>query len=150
MTQQPNLIGQLTWSILTFSSWNCEVLNQPVKRSRVLHLQHLGTQIAFFFLQETHLRVSDHFRLRKGWVGQFYHSTFQNKLRGAAILIHKLVPFVSSNVISDSNGRYIVVPGRIYNTPLILANVYVPNWDATFFFLAFLSSLTLFNLGRPF
>lgn len=125
--------GQPAGMPLKFCSWNCKGLNQPIKRSRVLHhLQNLGAQIAF--LQETHLKVTDHSRLRKGWVGQLYHSTFQCKARGTAILIHKSVPFVSSNVIADPNGRYIIVSGTICNTKLTFANVYAPNWDDQNFF----------------
>lgn len=140
MTQQPGSRGQLSGNILKFCSWNCKGLNQPVKRSKVLHhLHHLGAQI--IFLQETHLKVSDHFRLRKGWIGQLFHSSFQSKARGTAILIHKSVPFVPSNVTSDPNGRFIIVTGSIYNTKLSLANVYAPNWDDSNFFSTFFSKL---------
>lgn len=95
-------------------------------------MQFLGAQVVF--LQETHLKISDHFRLHKGWVGQLYHSTFKSKVRGAAILIHKSVPFVSSNVIADQNGRFIIVSGSILNTKFIFVSVYAPNWDDPNFF----------------
>ena len=50
-------------------SWHVNCLNNPVKWKKVLqHLQYLEAGIAF--LQETHLRTLDHFRIRKGWVGQ--------------------------------------------------------------------------------
>lgn len=39
-----------------------------------------------------------------------------------------------SGVEADSAGRYIIVIGRINNTPVILANVYAPNWDDSTFF----------------
>lgn len=111
------------------------------------HLQHLGAQI--IYLQETHLKVTDHFRLRRRWVGQVFHSTFQSKARGAAILIHKSVPFVSSKVIADPNGRYVIVTGHIFNTKLILANIYAPNWDDTNFLTNFIFKLPeMFPLSR--
>lgn len=98
-------------------SWNVNGLNNPVKTKRVLdHLQHMETGIAF--LQETHLRTLDHFRIRKGWVGQMFHSNFHSKSRGTAILIHKDVPFSVSSSISDPNGRYVMVSGTLYNTAL--------------------------------
>ena len=82
-------------SLVQYVSWNTKGLNAAVKRGRVLgHLKKLNTDIAF--LQETHLRNQDHFRLRKGWVGQLFHSTFHFKSRGAAILINKNIPFISS------------------------------------------------------
>lgn len=130
---QTSPMGQPAGNTLRICSWNCKGLNHPIKRSKVLHhLRHLGAQIAF--LQETHLKVSDHYRLRRGWVGQLYHSTFHSKARGAAILIHKSVPFVSSSIIVDPNGRYAIVTGHIHSTRLILANIYAPNWDDANFF----------------
>lgn len=126
---------------MNFVSWNCRGLNAPVKRNKVLsHLRKLGAHI--IYLQETHLKVADHTRLRKNWIGQIYHSTFQAKARGTAILIHKSVPFICSNVLADPNGRFIVVTGKIHNTPLILANIYAPNWDDCNFFRTFFSKLT--------
>ena len=72
-----------------FTSWNVRGLGGPIKRSRVFsHLKSLNTDIAF--LQETHLCVNDHARLRKPWVGQVFHSNFNSKARGTAIIIHKL------------------------------------------------------------
>ncbi len=48
---------------LRYVSWNCKAVNNPVKRSRVLnHLKSLRAD--FVFLQETHLRSVDHFRLK--------------------------------------------------------------------------------------
>lgn len=95
-----------------FTSWNVRGLNSPVKRNKVInHLIFLNTKIAF--LQETHLKPLDHVKLKRGWVGQLYHSSFSSKARGATILIHKSIPFSMSTVISDPNGRFIIVTGRI-------------------------------------
>ncbi len=125
---------------VTLVSWNVKSLNHPVKRKKVIsHLNQLNVGIAF--LQETHSSTSDHFRLRGGWVGQFYHSNFHSKSRGTAILINKNVPFVMSNFEADSAGRYIIVVGKINNTPVTLANLYAPNWDDSTFFTNFFSRL---------
>lgn len=125
---------------LRFTCWNVKGLNSPIKRNTVLnHLKSLNTRIAF--LQETHLRPSDHLKLSRGWVGQLYHSSFSSKARGAAILIHKSVPFSMSQVISDPNGRFIIVTGKIGCNKLVLANVYGPNWDNEIFFKNFFFSL---------
>lgn len=125
---------------LKFTSWNVKGLNSPVKRNKVLnYLKHLNTSIAF--LQETHLRPVDHLKIRQGWVGQLYHSSFQSKCRGVAILIHKSVPFSVSEVIPDSNGRFIILKGQINGVRLILANIYGPIWDDEAFFKKMLFSL---------
>ena len=125
---------------ISFVSWNVRGLGKPTKLNKVLsHLDNLGAQIAF--IQETHLNVSDHTKVRRRWVSQSFHSLFNSKARGVAILIHHSVPFVASNVIADRNGRYVIVTGTLYETPLILANVYGPNHDDEQFFVKFFSTL---------
>lgn len=125
---------------LRFISWNVKGLNSPVKRNKVIdHLKHLNAKIAF--LQETHLKPSDHLKLRRGWVGQLYHSSFSSKAHGAAILVHRSVPLSVSKVISDPSGRFIIVTGKIFGITLTLANVYGPNWDNEDFYKNFLFSI---------
>lgn len=115
-------------SAVRFMSWNVKGLNGPVKRGRILsHIKNLKTDIAF--LQETHLSNSDQMRLKKHWVGQIFHSSFNSKSRGTAIIMHKKIQFNSSSVISDPQGRYVIVSGTLYQTPVLLVNIYAPNWD---------------------
>lgn len=109
-------------------TWNVRGLGGQIKRSRVFsHLKTLSSDI--MFLQETHLRMGDHIRLRKQWIGQVYHSSFNSKSRGTAILIHKRVMFLAKQVISDPEGRFVIVSGVLFHTPVVLVNVYAPNWD---------------------
>lgn len=71
-----------------FTSWNVKGLNGPVKRGKIFsYIKNLKTDIAF--LQETHLRNSDQLRLKRHWVGQIFHSSFNTKAKGTAIIIHK-------------------------------------------------------------
>lgn len=135
---QPNLTALSNGGDIKFTSFNCKGLNNPIKHSKVLHhLHHMGAHI--IFLQETHLKASDHLKLKRGWVGQTYHSSFLGKSRGEAVLPHKSVPFVHSNVISDPNGRFIIVTGQIHNTHVVLVYVYAPNCDEVFFKSLFLT-----------
>lgn len=107
-------------------SWNVRGLGGPIKRTKVLsHLKSVKTVIAF--LQETHLRLCNHTRLRKPWVGQVFHSNFNSCSRGTAIFLHKQVQFSSEQVISDPNGRYIIVVGVLFQTPVIMVCVYAPH-----------------------
>lgn len=73
--------------------------------------------------------MADHLRIRKSWVGQVFHSNFNSKARGTAILIHKSIQFTASASIVDPQGRYVVVSGMLYHVPVLLVNVYAPNWD---------------------
>ena len=91
------------------------------------HLRSLKAGVVF--LQETHLHVKDQVRLRKGWVGQVFHSGFDSKSRGVAILMSKIIGFVHAKEVSDPGGRYVIVSGVLEGAPVVLVNVYAPNWD---------------------
>lgn len=68
---QSNTSSTVTGSDIIFASFNCNGLNNPIKRSNVLHyLHHLGAHI--IYLQETHLKITDHLKLKNRWVGQVY------------------------------------------------------------------------------
>lgn len=77
---------------------------------------------------------ADVVKLKQCWGGQVYHSSFNVKSRGVAILIRRDVPFVTDNVISDINGRYIIVTGRLFDKQVVLINIYAPNFDDCSFF----------------
>ena len=138
----PNMVGSGT--SLRFVSWNIRGMGNPVKRSKVFtHLKRLNSAIVF--LQETHLRIKDHHRLHCSWVSQVYHSNFNSKARGVAILINKKVQFSSTNVIADQNGRYLIVAGTLMQRKVLLVNVYAPNFDDAEFANRLLSSLPFLN-----
>lgn len=135
-----NKLQSPTGTSITFASWNVRGLGKPTKLNKVLsHLDSLGVKVAY--LQETHLKKSDHTKIRRRWVAQSYHSLFNSRSRGTAILIHKSLQFTPSDIIADPLGRYIIVTGCIVNTPVILANLYAPNWDNDTFFSELLYSL---------
>lgn len=113
---------------IRFLSWNVKGLNSPIKRSKIFsHLKRLKSDV--IFLQETHLRDRDHVRLRCPWVGNVFHSTFNSRARGVAILINKRVQFTPLKIMADKNGTYLIVVATLCNNPVLLVNVYAPNFD---------------------
>lgn len=125
-------------------SLNAKGLNNVVKRQKIVtYLQQLKTEIAF--IQETHLKSNSVKYLKRKWVGQLFHSQFNVKARGTAILIHKDVAFEAEEVISDSNGRYVIVAGKLFSLPVILVNVYAPNFDDHNFFTNLFSAIPSYN-----
>lgn len=70
-----------------------------------------------------------------------FHSTFNSKAKGVAILINKIVQFSASEVKMDKNETYLIIVGSLYNVPVLLVNVYVPNVDCTGFINILLSNL---------
>lgn len=117
-------------------------MNAPVKRTKIMtHVKDLNADI--MLLQETHLCDSDHRKLNRPWIGQIFHSKFNLKTRGTAILIRSRIDFVPDTIITDSNGRYVIVSGTLYQKTIILASVYAPNWDDDSFMKSFLSSIPI-------
>ncbi len=124
-----------TRSSVRFLSWNVKGLNGPIKRSKVLtHLKLQKPDVVF--LQETHLRLKDQCRLQTRWTSHIFHSNSDSRSRGVAILINKTVHFSIDNVISDM---------KISQTPVVLANVYAPNFDNAHFAQDLLSKLPALN-----
>jgi len=85
-------------------------------------------------LQETHIQPREQRRLRALWISQVFQSTFSSKAWGVAILIRKTVPFVFKSMVTDPGGRFILVTGSINSAPLVLLNIYAPNFDSLDFF----------------
>ncbi len=113
-------------------SWNVGSLTGPVKWTRVFsHLKHLNAHI--MFIQETHLHTTDHKRLSRPWIGHIFHSMFNLKTRGTAILMNKKVNFIHSSTVCDPNGWFIIVTSFLYQIPVVLISVYAPNWDGVAF-----------------
>ena len=67
-------------------------------------------------------------------MSHLFHSKCTDKVRGAAIIIHKRVLFEPTNVILDTDGRYVIVSGTLQNIPVVLVSVYAPTWDDDQFF----------------
>lgn len=43
--------------------------------------------------------------------------------------MHRSITFTTTDVIADRNGIYVIVTGTLFSTPVVLANVYAPNYD---------------------
>ena len=94
-------------------------------------LQQMQVDVAF--LSETHLRQASVSGLQRGWVSQVFHSKFDARARGVAILINKNIAFQPTEVISDPNGRYIIDTGQIFANKIILVNLYAPTVTTVLF-----------------
>ncbi len=67
-------------------------------------------------------------------MGQVFHSSFNSKSRGVAILLHKRLPFTLEKCIKDSEGRYVIISGFVYGERLTLGCIYSPNiFEASFY-----------------
>lgn len=58
--------------------------------------------------------------LKEHGLGYLYHSNFSARARGAAILIHRSIPFELANVLSNPNGRYVLITGKLRDVPIVM------------------------------
>ena len=107
-------------------SLNVKGISNPVKRSKILSkMKRENAQIVL--LQETHLSVTEHEKMRRlGYTRAYYSSYKSGRRRGVIILISQKIPFEYISEISDKEGRYIMVTGKINNAIITICNVYVP------------------------
>ena len=107
-------------------SWNVNGVSNKVKRYKIIsHLRSLACDIAM--LQETHLNETESLKLKQRWVGQVFSAPGNGASRGTSILISKKTSFHHTDVISDPNGRYIIVSGFLQHKKITFINVYAPN-----------------------
>ena len=103
-------------------------LNAPTKRHRLAEwIQKQDPYICF--LQETHFRPRDTYRLKvRGWK-KIFHANGNQKKAGVAILIPDKMDFKIKNVTRDKEGHYIMIKGSIEKEDIII-NIYAPNIGA--------------------
>lgn len=98
-------------------------LGHTIKRGKVFaHLKSLKADI--MFLQETHIKATAERRLRANWISQVYQSPLSFKARGVTVLFRKNIQFQLASMVTDPNGRYIVITGNMYSVPVTLLNIW--------------------------
>ena len=82
------------------------------------------------YLQETHFRCKDTWRLKvKDWK-KIFHANGNQKKAGAAILISDKIDFKIKNVTRDKEGHYIMIKRSIQEEDIKIINIYAPNIGA--------------------
>ena len=110
-------------SIITL---NVNGLNAPTKRHRLAEwIQKQDPYVCF--LQETHFRPQDTYRLKaRGWKNIFHANGKQKKAR-VAILISDKINLKIKKIARDKEEHYIVIKGSIQEEDIITVNIYAPN-----------------------
>ena len=87
--------------------------------------------IYMLYLQETHFRPRDTYRLKvREWKTIFYANGNQ-KEPGVAILLSDKIDFKIKNVTRDKEGQYIMVKGSIQEEDITIINIYTPTIRAS-------------------
>ena len=105
---------------------NVNGLNASTKRHRLAEwIQKQDLYICY--LQETHFRARDTYRLKvKGWK-KIFHANGNPKKAGVAISISEKIDVKIKTVTRDKEGHYIMIKGSIQEEDITIINVYAPN-----------------------
>lgn len=112
--------------LLKIASYNVNGIVNPIKRSKILcKMRKEGVGIAL--LQETHLSEKEHEKLKRNGFNQVFFSSYnKGHRRGVATLISGKVTFEKLSEISDKQGRYVLIKGRLEGELVTILNVYAP------------------------
>ena len=104
-------------------------LNASTKRHRMTEwIQKQDPYICY--LQETHFRPNDTYRLKvRGWENIF-HANGKQKKAGVAIFISDKIDLKVKKITRDKEGHYIMIKGSIQEEDMTIANIYAPNIEA--------------------
>ena len=107
-------------------SYNVKGLNSPTKRHKVLkELKRYKADISF--LQETHITLGSNIRLyAPDFPIWYYGDTISKRARGIAIGISKRVRFELTDRLTDPEGRFLFLRGKLEGLECTLVNVYAP------------------------
>ena len=101
-------------------------LNAPTKRHRLA--EWIEKQDLYIcYLQETHFRPRDTYRLKvRGWKKIFYVNGNQKKA-GVAILISDKIDFKIKTITRHKEGHYMMIKGSIQEEGITIVNSYASN-----------------------
>ena len=90
----------------------------------------LDTKTRPIYMQETHFRPRDRYRLQvRGWK-KIFHANGNQKKAGVAILITEKIDFKIKTISRDKEGHYIMIKGSIQEEDKTIVNIYAPNSGA--------------------
>lgn len=109
------------------ATFNANGLNIPSKRGQTLQIfKKQNTDV--LFIQETHFKKNFTPTSKHSFYKQWFNAcTPSQRRKGVAILIGKNLPFVKSEVLTDPEGRYIFLKGKVGDRVFTFANIYAPN-----------------------
>uniref|UniRef100_A0A8C5MJ23 exodeoxyribonuclease III n=1 Tax=Leptobrachium leishanense TaxID=445787 RepID=A0A8C5MJ23_9ANUR len=137
----------LTPADLVIVSINANGLNVPEKRSHAMR-DFRSQRASVVLIQETHFQEGKAPTLTNSYYPLgFYSNNTEAKTKGTAILFHRRVPFQLLDSMTDAEGRFVFVKGRILDQVYTFANCYAPNRAQHRFLSATLRTLRDFSEG---
>ena len=107
-------------------SLNVRGLNKSIKRRSIFRWLH-NQNNHFTFLQETYSSKDCAKTWEAEWGGKVFFSHGSTHSKGVMILVNPKVELKIEKIISDNNGRYIILDAMVDDSHVILVNIYAPN-----------------------
>ena len=111
------------------TSLNVRGLNNFKKR-RIIFCWCRKMKSDMIFLQETHSTQEVERQWEREWGGKMLFSHGANNARGVIILVRNGFDYNVDTVKIDSQGRFLLVKGKIQDVEYTVVNIYAPNKDA--------------------
>ena len=110
------------------------------KRNQVFY-NFKQSEYQIFLIQEAHCSVDSEKNWKSEWGGDILFSHGTRESGGTCILFKNNVNKIIHNIITDENGRYVIVDIELDDLHLTLASLYAPNEDNPQFFVDFISKV---------
>lgn len=117
-------------------------LTNSIKRCRLATFL-VNVYAKIVCLQETHLRDTETQYLREVFKGKIYHAPAVRRSKGVMIGTSKDIPWELKEIISEENGHFLILKGKLYQMELCLVGIYVPSGSQSFFWQQVFSRLQL-------
>ena len=113
-----------TGTYISIITLNVNGLNAPTKRHTLAEwIQKQDPNTCY--LQETHFRPQDTYRLNvRGWKNTFHANGRQKKAGGAILTSDKID--LKMKITRDKEGHYIMMKGSIQEKGITVVNIYAP------------------------
>ena len=107
-------------------SLNVRGLNKSIKRRTIFRWLHKQNH-HITFLQESYSSKESAVFWENEWGGKAFFSHGTNHSKGVIILINPSVNFKVEKIISDKQGRFIILKVAFDEKNIVLVNIYAPN-----------------------
>ena len=98
----------------------------PEKRDALL-IWLQKQKVDIIFLQETYNTKEVENNWKRQWKGPMFFAHVSNHNCGVLVLVRDSLEFEMKSIITDDNGRYILLNAKVQGSDYILGNTYAPN-----------------------
>ena len=99
----------------------------PLKRDRLCLFGFKKQKMDIIFLQETYSTKEVENNWKRQWKGPMFFAHGSNHSCGVLVLVRDSLEFEMKSIITDDNGRYILLNAKVQGSDYILGNIYAPN-----------------------